>query len=175
MLLIGVMALLCTPAFAQNARIDISRIDYSKIAAETVEVTLDGPMLRLAAKFMRNEDPEDREIAELIEALDGIYVKSFEFDSPGQWTAADVAGIKAQIGPQWQRIVNVKSREGEDVEIYFLPNGDELAGIVIVATEDKELTVVNIVGPMDLDKLSRLENQFGIPEMGLEKNRKASN
>jgi len=164
MLVVGV----ALPALGQSAKIDISRIDYSATAEETVEVTLDGPLLRMAAKFMRSEDPEDREIADMIEQLEGIYVKSFSFDGPGMWTTGDIEAIKAQIGPQWQRIVNVKSRDGENVEIYFLPKGEALAGIVIVATEDDELTVVNLVGPVDLDKLSRLENQFGIPEMGLE-------
>lgn len=173
----AVIVLAALPVFGQGARIDISRIDYSATAEETVEVTLDGPVLRMAAKFMRSEDPDDREIAEMIENLEGIYVKSFTFAEPGMWTPGDVEAIKAQIGPQWQRIVNVKSRDGEDVEIYFLPKGEQLAGIVIVATEDDELTVVNLVGPVDLDKLSRLENQFGIPEMGLEQTatKKAAN
>jgi len=168
--LILVFATLCVavPALGQSAKLDLSKIDYSSIAEETVEVTLDGPLLRMAAKFMRNDDPEDRETADMIENLEGIYVKSFTFDGPGRWNASDVAMIKSQIGPQWQRIVNVKSRDGEDVEIYFLPKGEDLAGIVIVATEDDELTVVNIVGPVDLDRLSRLENQFGIPEMDLD-------
>lgn len=156
------------PALGQSAKIDISKIDYSATASETVEVTLDGPMLRMAAKFMRSEDSGGREVAEMIENLEGIYVKSFSFDGPGMWSAADVAAIRAQIGPRWQRVVNVKSRDGENVEIYFLPKGDALEGIVIVAAEENELTVVNLVGMVDLDKLSRLENQFGIPEMGLE-------
>jgi hypothetical protein len=165
---IVVFAVAGLPALGQGARIDISSIDYSATAEETVEVTLDGPVLRMAAKFMRSESPGDREIAEMIEKLEGIYVKSFSFAEPGMWTSGDVEAIKAQIGPLWQRIVNVKSRDGENVEIYFLPQGEQLAGIVIVATEDDELTVVNLVGPVDLDKLSRLENQFGIPAMGLD-------
>jgi hypothetical protein len=156
------------PALAQGGKIDLSRLDYSATAVETVEVTLDGPLLRMAAKFMRGQDSDDREIASMIETLQGIYVKSFTFDGPGKWTARDLAAIKAQVGPQWQRIVNVKNRDGEDIEIYFLPKGDILDGIVIVAAEPSELTVVNLVGHIDLDKLSRLENQFGIPEMGLD-------
>ena len=34
-----------------------------------------------------------------------------------------------------------------------------------LASDPKELTVVNIVGPVDLDKLTQLEGQFGIPEL----------
>ena len=176
-LTLAVMAavLMSLPAAAQNARIDISKIDYSATAIETVEVTLDGPLLRMAATFMRKEDPNDKEIADMIENLDGIYVKSFTFDEPGMWSAEDIEAVRSQIGPMWQRVVNVKSRDGEDVEIYMLPAGDNVAGIVIVATEDEELTVVNLVGPVDLAQLSRLENQFGIPEMGLEESKKGAN
>ena len=35
-------------------------------------------------------------------------------------------------------------------------------------TDDKELTVVNLVGPVDLDKLAQLEGNFGVPELGIE-------
>ena len=159
------------PALAQTGKIDISKLDYSATAAETVEVTLDGPLLRMASKFMKSQGADDREIAGVIDTLEGIYVKSFTFDGPGKWTHKDIAAIKAQIGPQWQRIVNVKSRDGENVEIYFLPKGDKLAGIVIVAVEEDEITVVNLVGHIDLERLSSLENQFGIPKMGLEQSK----
>ena len=38
----------------------------------------------------------------------------------------------------------------------------------MLVSEAKELTVVNIVGPVDLEKLSKLEGQFGVPELGIE-------
>ena len=41
-------------------------------------------------------------------------------------------------------------------------------GLAVLHTDDKELTVVNIVGPVDLDKLAQLEGQFGVPELGIE-------
>jgi hypothetical protein len=40
--------------------------------------------------------------------------------------------------------------------------------MAVLALEDRELTVVNIVGPVDLDKLAKLEGQLGIPELGIE-------
>ena len=46
--------------------------------------------------------------------------------------------------------------------------GDQISGLAVLSVEDKELTVVNIVGPVDLEKLSRLEGQFGVPELGIE-------
>jgi hypothetical protein len=35
--------------------------------------------------------------------------------------------------------------------------------------------VVNIVGPIDLEKLAKLEGQFGVPELGIEKTKDKKN
>ena len=40
-----------------------------------------------------------------------------------------------------------------------------MAGIVIIAAEPKELTVVNIVGPLEVDQLADLGGEFGIPRL----------
>src|SRR5436190_624936 len=53
----------------------------------------------------------------------------------------------------------------ENNEIYVMKDAhNNIAGIAILVAEPKELTVVNIVGPVDLDKLSALGGKFGIPE-----------
>jgi len=44
-----------------------------------------------------------------------------------------------------------------------------IGGLAVIATDDRELTVVNLVGPVNLDKLAKLEGQFGVPELGIEK------
>jgi hypothetical protein len=54
----------------------------------------------------------------------------------------------------------------------LLFNGDQIGGLAVLVAEEKELTVVNIVGPVDLDKLAKLEGQFGVPELGIEKTKK---
>ena len=38
----------------------------------------------------------------------------------------------------------------------------------MVSSQPRELTIVNIVGPVDLDKLADLEGRMGIPELGIE-------
>jgi len=47
--------------------------------------------------------------------------------------------------------------------------GEDIGGLAVLSSEDRELTVVNIVGPVDLEKLAKLEGQFGVPELGIEK------
>jgi hypothetical protein len=45
----------------------------------------------------------------------------------------------------------------------------------VLATDPKEVTVVNIVGPVDLEKLSQIEGNFGVPEFGIEAPKKTKN
>ena len=61
--------------------------------------------------------------------------------------------------------MTVRSKLKENVEVYVRPNGDSVSGLVVLSAEPTELTIVNIVGPIDLDKLASLEGQFGIPRM----------
>jgi len=42
-------------------------------------------------------------------------------------------------------------------------------------TDDRELTIVNIVGPVNLDKLAKLEGQLGIPDLGIQPKNKTKN
>jgi len=151
-------------AFAQNGRLRIDLpASIAARASETVDVNLDGLMLRLAAKFL--SDDEEPGIREMVRKLDGIYVKSYEFDEPGAYDRDVINGLRAQLGPEWKRIVMVESRSKENAEIYVRARGDSVTGLVILSAEPRELTIVNIVGPIDLEKLAGLEGQFGIPRM----------
>ena len=164
-----VILLLALPPFLRAQDIELPP-DVEKLSAkakETVEVKLDGPMLRWASKFLSAEDPDERKAAKLITNLKGIYVRSFEFDNEGAYTSAEVEELRAQFrSPLWSRVVGVRSqREGDNVDVFFKLEDDQMAGILIVAAEAKELTVVNIVGPIDVDQLVDLGGEFGIPKL----------
>lgn len=167
-LLLALLCLLPVTAAAQNARLQLNNLEKLSSKAEEVnDVTLDGDMLQLAAKFLdMDHDPEAAQIKEVIKGLKGIYVKNFAFDKPNQYSQSDVAEIRAQLSaPGWSKIVdNRDNRQGEHNEIYLMKEEGKIMGVAILVAEPKELTVVNIVGPIDLDKLSKLEGKFGIPE-----------
>ena len=149
---------------AQRIQIDIPASLAAK-ASETVDVTLDGAMLRLAAKFL-GHDGDERVARDMIEKLEGIYVKSYEFDSDGEYDRSILDKIRAQLGPSWKRLVQVKSRDRENTEIYVdMRPGDKVAGLLVLSAEPRELTIVNLVGPVDVEKLADLEGHFGIPRM----------
>ncbi len=64
-------------------------------------------------------------------------------------------------------------RDGENVEVYTWLEGGKVNGLAIIATEPKELTVVNIIGPIELDKLSQLSEYLNLPRLELERADKA--
>jgi hypothetical protein len=157
-------------ANAQDSRIQMASLDHlAAKASQTVEVNLDERLMRIAAKVLSDKDEDERDVKKLVAGLKGIYVKSFEFDTEGQYAAADVETIRTQLrAPGWSRLVNVTSKKQGMIEVYLLFNGEQVGGLAVLHTGDKELTVVNIVGPVDLDKLAKLEGQLGVPELGIE-------
>lgn len=157
-------------AKAQDTRIQMGSLDhFAAKASQTVDVNVDERLMKLAAKLFSDKDDDEREIKKLIEGLKGIYVKSFEFETEGQFVAADLEPIRAQLrGAGWTRMVNVISKKEGNVEVYLQFAGEAINGLAVLATDDKELTVVNIVGPVNLDKLAQLEGQMGIPDLGIE-------
>lgn len=164
------LALLSAPAHAsaQNAKLELKNLEkLNSKASEVNDVTLDGAMLELAWKFIdASHDPDAAHLKEILKGLKGIYVKNFEFDGPNQYSQEDVEAIRSQLtGPGWTRIVESHSKKSkEHDEIYVLKQGDKVAGMAILVAEPTELTVVNIVGFIDIDKLGELEGHFGIPD-----------
>lgn len=157
-------------AQAQTSRIQMGGLEHlTAKASQTVDVNIDERLMRLAAKVLDDKDENERQVKKLVEGLKGIYVKSFQFETDGQYVAADVETIRTQLrGPGWTRLVNVTSKKEGVLEVYLLFNGDQVGGLAVLHTDDRELTVVNIVGPVDVDKLAKLEGQLGIPELGIE-------
>ncbi len=152
---------------AQDLKLPPDVEKLSAKAKETVEVNMDGPMLHWASKFLSQEDPDEKKAAKLVENLKGIYVRSFEFTDEGAYTTADVESLRSQFkSPVWSRVVGVRSEhDGENVDIFFRMENDKMAGIVVISAEPKELTFVNIVGPLEIDQLSDLGGEFGIPRV----------
>ena len=176
------LLLIVAPAFvakAQDTRIQMSSLDHlAAKASQTVDVNVDERLMKLAARVFSDKDEDERVIKKLIEGLKGIYVKSFEFETEGQFGAADLEPIRAQLrGAGWTRLVNVVSRKEGNTEVYLQFAGEMVNGLAVLHTDDKEVTVVNIVGPVDLDKLAQLEGQMGIPDLGIEspKSKKKTN
>lgn len=166
---LALLLLVTTTAAAQDAaRLQLPAFDgLAKRATETVDITLDPSLLRLAANFMTEDDADEAAVKELLKGLQGIYVRSYEFDKAGSYSPADIEAVRAQLAKgAWTRLVNVKSaKEGSESEVYAWMEKGVSNGLAIVSAEPLGFTIVNIVGNIDLEKLRRLEGQFGIPKV----------
>jgi hypothetical protein len=168
-------ALLCEPAFAAGPRLTLPEFQaLEEKASEVVSVTLDSALLGLAAGFLDDKNPEDAAVKDVVAGLTGVYVKSFTFDADFEYPKADVDKVRRQLSaPGWQRLVEVRSRkEGSRVDVYISMDRNKANGLAIIASEPRELTIVNIVGSVDLQKLHQLEGKFGVPRMQLENSKR---
>lgn len=178
LVLLAICACLSLRAQTANVTGKLRMDDLDRLASkasDVVNVRMDERLLRLATPMLArgnaNDDPEEAAIKDLIKGVRGIYVKNLGFETEGAYTAKDVAFIREQLrAPGWSQIVEVRSRrENVNVEVYLLLNSDRVDGLAVLSFEPKELTVINIVGDVDLDKLARLQGQFGVPELELER------
>lgn len=156
------------PAYAQNPRLQIDHLDrlFPK-AVETIDVRVDGSLLLMASKFLKSDKADEAAVKEIVQALKGVYVKGVEFDKEGEYSEADVEAIRQQLSaPGWDRIVGVRSkRDGENVEVFLMINNNAvIEGIGVLISEPKQIMVVNVVGPLDPEKINNLRGQFGIPK-----------
>lgn len=136
-------------------------------ADEVVDVTLDAKTLGLASKFLSDKDTDERAAKKMVSGLKGIFVRSYKFAKEGEYSDADVELLRAQLrGPSWSCIVSVHSKKDrENTQVcFYSPNGT-VAGLAVVTSEPKELTIVNISGFIDPEHLDALEGQFGIPKI----------
>src|ERR1700677_2765284 len=89
-----------TPPFPVNLEKELAAR-----ASNYTEVSLDKKMLAFAGKFM-DGNAEDVELKQMLATLNGIYVREYKFDTPGQYTTADLEHIRSQFkGSEWSPMV----------------------------------------------------------------------
>jgi uncharacterized protein DUF4252 len=160
------------PAFAQQ-NFDFKLLDkMGANAKESTNITLDGNTLKMAGSLLGDGNDSAKSV---VKNLKGVYIRSFEFDKPGQYDPADLAPLRAYLNtPQWSKIVDVKD-SGEDSQIYLqAATGNQLGGLVIISAEPKEVTVVFISGSLNLSDIGKLSGTLGIPDIKLEHGGKKS-
>ena len=142
-------------------------------ASNVTEVTLGKNMLAFAAKFMNGKDKDDAAARQLIEGLDGIYVREYEFDKEGQYSMEEIKQLRASFETsEWSSIVRERERKsGETTDVMVKMVNGESRGMFILSAEPKELTIVLILGPIRMDELGELKGLGGLGALGdIEKN-----
>jgi hypothetical protein len=147
-------------------------------AAEAVNIEIDGILIKFAGSILSDEDADERAVKELVTGLRGVYVRSYEFKSAGEFAEADVAALREQLrAPGWTRVMDVKSKRLDfgDAEVYLATAGGRVEGFALLVVEPRELTVVNIVGALDLDKIRRLGENLNLPRVTIKRKKTTRN
>jgi len=153
---------------AQEIKLPASLDRLSAKAEESVDVTLDGTLLKMASRFLSDKDQDAAKAKKVIAKLQGVYVRCYEFAEDGAYDRSDVESVRSQLQPpDWGRVVGVKSRkDGENVDIYLkVPSGNQIGGVVIIAAGPRELAFINVVGTIEPEDVADLSGQFHIPGM----------
>ena len=173
-LLTAFVFLLALPAVAQDLQPNFPVALDKKLAArasDVNEVTMNKTMLKFASQFLDSKDKNDAQAQRLIQNLNAIYVRSYEFSEPGQYAPEDLKAIRQQfLGPDWNPMVKVRSKKGEgDTDVYVKMVGNEVKGMFVLDAEPKELDMVYISGSIRPEDLKQLSGNFGIPNINLRK------
>jgi hypothetical protein len=172
-------AALAAPALAQTAQLPLPPPVEKELAARAsnvTEVTLGKNMLAFAAKFMNGKGKDDAATRQLIEGLDGIYVREYEFDKDGQVSMEEVEKLRKYFETsEWSPLVRERERKGgETTDVMVKLVNGEVHGMFILEVEPKELTIVLILGPVRMEDLGKLKGLGGLGALGdVEKSTKA--
>ena len=171
-----IVAALAAPARGQQESAGRLRLEslerLAPKAAEAVNIEIDGILIKFAGSILSDKDADEIAVKELIAGLRGVYVRSYEFKSDGQFADADVAAVREQLrAPGWARVMDVKRRglDFGDAEVYLATAAGRVEGFALLFVTPRELTVVNIVGSLDLDKLRRLGDNLNLPHIRVKK------
>ena len=166
-----VMAGLVIPAVAQNSQLPLPSPVEKELAAKAsnvTEVTLGKNMLAFAAKFMDGKDQDNAATRHLIEGLDGIYVRDYEFDKEGQYSMDDIQKLRSYFETSdWSPIVRERDKKsGESTDVMMKIVNGETHGMFILDVEPKELSIVLILGPVKMEDLGKLGGIGGLGMLG---------
>lgn len=169
-LVLGVAASVVA-AGAQSSQLPLPSPVEKELAARAshvTEVTLGKNMLAFAAKFMDGKDKDEDATRHLIENLEGIYVRDYEFDKEGQYSMEDIQKLRQYFETsEWSSIVRDHDKKnGETTDVMVkLVNGDT-HGMFILSAESKELAIVLILGPVRMEDLGKLKGLGGLGSLG---------
>lgn len=145
----------------QPGYVPIEKLDLFPRDKLSVEINLEGALLRLIAAGARAEDPE---FSSLIEGLKGITLQAVPLKD------VDAGAVRAKIGQavrwledrDWKSTMRVRE-EGEETYIYLKEIDGKIAGLTLLALQPgDEAVVINIVGRIDPEQVGRVvENLHG--------------
>jgi hypothetical protein len=130
----------------------------------SVEINIDGPLLRMVAAATKREDPG---FSAVLADLKSIKVQVFPLKG------VDAGVIKTRIGRSahwledrgWVSMLKVRD-QGEETYIYLKQAGERIDGLTLLSLDPKnEAVVINIVGRIDPAQIGRIGQSLNLPQL----------
>ena len=127
----------------------------------SVEINIDGPLLRMVAAATKREDPG---FSAVLADLKSIKVQVFPLKG------VDAGVIKTRIGRSahwledrgWVSMLKVRD-QGEETYIYLKQAGERIDGLTLLSFDPKnEAVVINIVGRIDPAQIGSIAQSFHV-------------
>ena len=173
-MILGAAAIVC-PALAQSTPSPSPwplpapvEKELASRASNVTEVTLGKDMLAFAAKFMDGKDKDQAAVSQLVQGLEGIYVRDYEFDKEGQYSMDDIEKLRQAFETsEWTPIVRTREHNGTEItDVLMKQVNGETRGMFVLSAEPKELCIVLILGPIRMDQLGMLKGLGGLGALG---------
>ena len=140
-------------------------------ATQSVNISIGSLALGAMGWLMDDSDPQSAQVKKAIQGLKSVQVRSYQFNSDFVYSQADVDAVRSQLSrPGWTQLVQVRDRNKQEaVDIYVALDNRQVTGLAIIASEPRELTIVNIAGALDLNQVGKLQKALGLPDAGLDR------
>jgi hypothetical protein len=131
----------------------------------SVEINLEGPLLRMVSEFTKGDDPE---FAKLMAGLKAIRVQVFPLKGK-----AGAEPLRPKIDRAvrwledrgWHSTVRVREK-GEETYIYLKERDGKMVGLAILSVSPgEEAALINVVGTLDPAQLGRIGRNLDIPQL----------
>jgi hypothetical protein len=153
----------CALAQAQGPQLKLPNFEHLRSKAiDSVDVTIGALPLTLARWCMPDSDPDSAAVKSMLRGVKNVKVRHFEFADDFVYSQADLDSVRAQLsGNGWSSLVQVRDRrKNEDVGVYVAVENEKITGFVVVASEPREFTIVNVVGTLDLEQVQAFRERM---------------
>lgn len=120
---------------------------------------------KLDIESMDMDDAETKAIIELASDLEGIRILVAEEDAAGLYQEA-----KTKINTkEYEVLMTVRNADGQDVDFLVKDEGDLISELLLLVGGGDQFVLLSFVGNIDMNKISKLINEFDDKEMPDEK------
>ncbi len=162
--------LLSVPATAQKeAEPSDSALHFASLehkADEVVKVNLWGRSLEQAKKLLGLRKNVTGSVRSFMNGLTAVYRRTYRFRG-GQANEKDVEPVHRRLTEDgWVPLIETEDRrKPQALSVYSYYENEEVAGMTVVSSEPREVTVLKIMGPVNFEALSAIGSGMGLPVM----------